>query len=203
MADLYAIVGSLERARLMLEAGVPYLQLRFKEGPLAPHRAEIEAWAGRYPATRIIVNDDLALAVSLGVWGVHLGQEDLDRYDAETIRQAPLHVGISTHSDAEIERALVFRATLLGFGPMFPTATKELTHAPQGLERLREVVRRVALPIVAIGGIQEDNLDAVAATGVAMVAMISFLDRFSEPEGLRALMKRLARAGRPTSTDGR
>lgn len=195
MADLYAIVGDLERARLMLAAGVPYLQLRFKERPLAPHHAEIAAWAGRHPGTRVIVNDDLELAVSLGVWGAHLGQEDLARYDPATVRSAPLHVGISTHDDAEIARAKDFGAALLGFGPMFATGSKTVQHEPQGVERLRAVVGREPLPIIAIGGIAEPHLDAVADTGVAMVAMISYLDRFSDAAGLQGLMERLARSG--------
>ena len=195
MADLYAIVGTLERARLMLEARVPYLQLRFKERLLAPHRAEIAAWAADFPATRVIVNDDLEQALALGVWGAHLGQEDLARYDAATVRAAPLCVGISTHDDAEIARAREYGAALLGFGPVFDTATKTLKHAPQGLARLAQVVRAVDLPIVAIGGIGEAQLDAVADTGVPMVAMIAYLDRFQDPAGLRALMERLARPG--------
>jgi thiamine-phosphate pyrophosphorylase len=195
MADLYAIVGRMERARLMLAAGVPYLQLRFKEQPLAPHRVEIAQWRERHPATRVIVNDDLELAIALGVWGAHLGQEDLDRYDAATVRAAPLHVGISTHDDAEVARALDFGAALLGFGPIFATDTKTLQHAPQGIERLRKRVRSAPLPIVAIGGIGAETLDAVADTAVPMVAMIAYLDSFDSVDALRALMERLRRPG--------
>jgi thiamine-phosphate pyrophosphorylase len=195
MADLYAIVGSIERARLMLAARVPYLQLRFKERPLQPHRAEIEQWRERFPATRVVVNDDLELAIALGVWGAHLGQEDLQRYDPATVRAAPLRVGISTHDDAEVQRAVEHGAAMLGFGPLFATATKTLKHAPQGVERLREMVRTVSLPLIAIGGITGDNLDAVADTGVAMVAMIAWLDRFHEPAELQALMDELRRPG--------
>lgn len=194
MAELYAIVGSMERARLMLEAGAPYLQLRCKGGedaPLLPHGKEIAGWKERYPRTHVIVNDDLDLAVSLGVWGVHLGQEDLLRYPAETLRSAPLQVGISTHTDQEIEIALDHGAALLGFGPVFPTATKELKYAPQGIARLQEIVRGASLPIVAIGGIDGGNLGPVSATGVDMIAMISYLDRFQHPEDVQSLMERM------------
>lgn len=192
MAQLYAIVGSMERARFMLEGGVPYLQLRFKDTPLAAHADEVRTWPARYPETRLIVNDDLALAESLGVWGVHLGQEDLARHDPEAVRRTALRVGISTHSDEEIERALAFRPAMLGFGPMYATDTKPLKHAPQGAQRLQEVVARLQVPIVAIGGINDGNLDEVLATGVAMVAMIAYLDRIADHAGLAALMKRLA-----------
>jgi thiamine-phosphate pyrophosphorylase len=195
MADLYAIVGSIGRARLMLEAGVPYLQLRCKEQPLEPHRAEIADWARRFPATRVIVNDDLALAVSLGVWGAHLGQEDLARYEPAAVRAAPLKVGISTHNRAEVERAVSYGAALLGFGPLFPTTSKPLKHTPLGLEPLREMLRTATLPLIAIGGITGDNLDAVADTGVPMVAMIATLDRCATAAELLALMARLQRPG--------
>ena len=193
MAELYAIVGTLERARFMVQAEVPYLQLRLKEQPLAPLAAEIQSLVREYPGTRIIINDDLDFAERVGAWGVHLGQEDLTRYTPESIRGSGVRVGISTHSDEEITHAMTYQPALLGFGPIFPTGTKALKHAPQGLERLRGVVRQVALPIAAIGGIGETNLDDVAATGVALVAMIGYLDRITTPEGLAVVMSRLHR----------
>lgn len=198
MAELYAIVGTMERARFMLASGVPYLQLRWKDRPLLPHRAEIEEWGARYPSTRVIINDDLALAVSLGAWGLHLGQEDLLRYPVATLRDAPLKVGVSTHSDEEIKRAMACNPAMLGFGPVFPTTTKQVGHDPQGVRRLRRVVTRSALPIIAIGGINGGNLADVTATGVALVAMISYLDRFSELDALRAWMARWADQSRTT-----
>ena len=191
MADLYAIAGNVERARLMLEAGVPYLQLRFKDRPLSPHRPEIAAWPARYPRTRLIVNDDLAFAIAVGAWGCHLGQEDTMRYAPGDLRRAPLQVGISTHDDAEIARALELGAAMIGFGPIFRTGTKSVSHAPQGVARLAEVVRAVSLPVIAIGGITPENLAPVVETGVAMVAMVSALDRYDTPESLGPLMAAL------------
>ncbi len=188
MAELYAIVGTLERARLMLAAKVPYLQLRIKDRPLAPHINEIAAWAQEFSATRLIVNDDLELAVSAGVWGVHLGQEDVMRYAPSDLAGAPLRVGISTHTDEEIRRALELGAAAIGFGPVFATATKTLAHEPQGVARLKEVVAQAPVPVVAIGGIVPENLLPVAETGVAMIAMISALERFADRASLASLM---------------
>lgn len=193
MAKLYPIVGSMERARVMLEARAPYLQLRFKKEGIAPHAMEIAQWATDYPNTRVIINDDLEAAIEVGAWGVHLGQQDLDRYPEAKIRQASLQVGISTHSPSEIERALTFKPAMLGFGPIFPTDSKQTGHPPQGVERLRKMVTRSHLPIIAIGGIDGDNLNAVATTGTAMVAMISYLDRFIEPEEISILADRVDR----------
>lgn len=191
MAELYAIVGDMARARLMLEAHAPYLQLRFKESPLEPHRAEIAGWSGGYPRTRLIVNDELDFALSAGAWGLHLGQEDLRRYSLSTLRAAPLNLGISTHTKEELERAREYSPAMLGFGPIFATASKSLSHSPRGVARLREVVSKTPLPIVAIGGIDGANMDEVAATGAAMVAMIGYLRNFTTPEQLRSLVSRL------------
>lgn len=188
MAELYAIVGGMGRAHWMLEGGVPYLQLRFKERPLAPHRDEIAGWVWRYPGTRLIINNDLDFALKVGAWGVHLGQEDRLRYALAHLRQAPLKLGISTHNEAEIAVARELGAAMIGFGPVFPTGTKALSHEPQGVARLREVVRSVPLPVIAIGGIGPANAREVADTGVAMIAMISALDRIDTHEELRKLM---------------
>ncbi len=196
MALLYAIVGSIERARFMLEGGVPYLQLRFKDRPIAPHRDEIRAWPERFTHTRVILNDSLDEAIALRAWGVHLGQEDADRYPPERLRalqhDGPV-LGISTHDDSELTRAKDLGAAMAGFGPLFATDTKTLKHAPQGVARLAEAVRNAGLPLIAIGGIGEETLDAVANTGVAMIAMIAYLDRVTTRDQLDALMRRIAR----------
>ncbi|MBI3991967.1 MAG: thiamine phosphate synthase [Candidatus Lambdaproteobacteria bacterium] len=192
MAELYAIVGDMPRARFMLAGRVPYLQLRFKAAPLTPHLREIAAWPALFPRTRLIVNDDVAFAEAVSAWGVHLGQEDLRKHDPRALRGARVRLGISTHTDEEIAHALTFKPAMLGFGPVFPTTTKDVGHAPQGVPRLARMLRQVALPVVAIGGITPANLGAVVATGVAMVAMISALDGIASHDELRALMRALA-----------
>ena len=191
MAELYAIAGSMERARFLLAGEVPYLQLRFKDHSLEPHRDEISRWSSQFPATRLIINDDLGFAESVGAWGVHLGQEDSKRYSRSALCDTSLNLGISTHSDEEIRHALEFSPALLGFGPIFETGTKEVGHQPQGLARLRDVVEAVSRPIVAIGGINDANLKGVVSTGVAMVAMIAQIQALTSREqldSLRALM---------------
>ena len=191
MAELYAIVGNMPRARFMLAGRVPYLQLRCKTEPLTPHTREITTWPACFPHTRLIVNDDLAFAEAVGAWGVHLGQEDLRKHDPRALRGARVRLGISTHTDAEIAHALTFHPALLGFGPVFPTRTKDVGHGPQGVSRLARMVRRVALPVVAIGGITPARLAPVVATGVALVAMISALDDIGSLDELQALMRAL------------
>lgn len=191
MADLYAIVGNLKRALFMLKAEVPYLQLRFKDRPLGPYRGEIDQWLYEFPKTRLVINDDLEYALAVRAWGAHLGQQDLERYSPESLPGADLNLGISTHSDEEIEIARKFSACMIGFGPMFETDSKQITHPPQGVARLTQVVDSCGLPVVAIGGINDGNMDEVVKSGVAMVAMIAYLDRLETVEDVHALMHRL------------
>ena len=188
MAQLYAIVGTMDRARLMLDAGVPYLQLRFKEMPLEVYFQEISTWTEKYPDTRLIINDDLHAAHQVGAWGVHMGQEDLTRYKTKEFRKATVNLGISTHTDEEIDLALRYNPAMLGFGPILQTKTKIVSHYPQGVYRLAEIVAKTPLPIVAIGGISEENLESVLETNVAMIAMISNLDNYQTANEVQALM---------------
>ena len=195
MPQLYAIAPTMDRARFFLEAGAPIVQLRFKTEPLAPHLAEVRDWPERYPESRVVINDDLEFALSVDAWGVHLGQEDVLKYGLDDIRNCTLDVGISTHSDQEIAIAKSYHPSLLGFGPIFATATKAVGHAPQGVERLRRTVQSAGLPIIAIGGITEANLEAVASSGCAYVAMIAYLDRFTQVEELQTFIQRVAGLG--------
>ena len=191
MADLYAIVGNFKRALLMLKAEVPYLQLRFKETALPPYLGEIAQWPYQFPATRLIINDDLEFAEAAKAWGVHLGQQDLRRFSSAALLGTSLKLGISTHSDEEMEHARQFSPAMIGFGPMFDTNTKQIKHAPQGVERLTGIAASSPVPVVAIGGINDDNMDEVVKTGVAMVAMIAYLDRLETVQDVHALMERL------------
>lgn len=191
MADLYAIVGDFKRALFMLRAEVPYLQLRFKDKALAPYLGEIAQWPYEFPATKLIINDDLEFAEAAKTWGAHLGQEDLARYSRQALLDTKVNLGISTHSDDEIAHARQFSPAMIGFGPMFPTDTKQLTSSPQGVARLTQIVASNPMPVVAIGGINDSNMDEVVKTGTAMVAMIAYLDQLISLEDVDALMMRL------------
>jgi thiamine-phosphate diphosphorylase len=195
MPQLYAIASTMPRARFFLEAGAPVVQLRIKHEPLVPYEQEVRDWPERFPQSRVIVNDDFDFAQRVDAWGVHLGQEDLLRYHREQISACGLQVGISTHSDAEIAIAKTYAPAMLGFGPIFATSTKEVSHAPQGVARLADVVRTSGLPIIAIGGITESTLGAIASTECAYIAMISYLNRFTDPEALRDFADQLESLG--------
>ncbi|MDH4120169.1 MAG: thiamine phosphate synthase [Deltaproteobacteria bacterium] len=195
MAQMYAIVSSLDKARFFLEQQVPWLQLRLKETPLQPHLAEISRWAAKYPRTRLVINDDPDFARQAGAWGVHLGQEDLTRLGWTPGRAEGLGLGISTHTPQEIARALALSPDYIGFGPIFPTSSKQVAHPPQGVGRLAQVVQQagaMGVPVAAIGGIHWGNLPQVTATKVGMVALLSACDNITKAEDIRNWMDMMA-----------
>ncbi len=107
-------------------------------------------------------------------YGVHLGQEDLDTADLSAISDAHLRLGLSTHDDIEMDRALSYRPSYIALGHIFPTQTKLMPSAPQGLVDLKRQVARIPdYSTVAIGGISIDRVPAVLECGVGSVAVVS------------------------------
>jgi thiamine-phosphate diphosphorylase len=181
---LYPIVDSFQWVEKLLPTGVTTLQLRIKNKDGSALEKEIRdsiALATHYK-TRLFINDAWELAIRHHAYGVHLGQEDLNNADIEKIYNAGLRLGISTHSDAEITHALLFKPSYLAFGPVFPTTSKIIAAVPQGLEHLKRHQQRILnYPLVAIGGINHTNLADVIATNVNGVAMISAITHAEDP----------------------
>lgn len=123
----------------------------------------------------MFINDHWALALEFGAFGVHLGQEDLAGADLPALQRAGLRLGISTHGYAELCRARRLQPSYIALGHVFATTTKVMPSQPQGLGRLAEyqALLDAACPTVAIGGIKERHLEAVAACGVSGVAMVT------------------------------
>jgi thiamine-phosphate pyrophosphorylase len=167
---------SVDLAQAMLDAGVRLLQLRVKDEPtrrFVEIARLVQAAADRAGAL-LIINDRADIAKLVHAAGVHLGQEDLPVAAARAILGPDKIIGLSTHSAAQAAAAAREGvADYIGFGPIFPTSSKQRPDPVQGLDGLREVRRRVALPIVAIGGITTETLPEVLAAGADAVAMIS------------------------------
>jgi thiamine-phosphate pyrophosphorylase len=162
-------------AAAAVTGGAEMVQLRDKAGDLRellPQARAIQALCRSHGAI-FIVNDRLDLALAAGADGVHVGQEDLP---AEAVRRllGPGRIlGVSTHSRGQAEAARMAGADYIGFGPMFPTGTKDTGHTPRGLEALREVRAAVDLPILAIGGLRLETVTDVIAAGATAVAVVS------------------------------
>jgi thiamine-phosphate pyrophosphorylase len=158
-----------------LAGGADMIQLRDKSGDLRallPQAREIQALCRAHGAI-FIVNDRLDLALAAGADGVHVGQDDLPAEAARHLLGPGRILGVSTHSREQALAALAAGADYIGFGPMFPTGTKDTGYPPRGLEGLREVRAAVRLPILAIGGISLETAAAVIAAGATAPAVIS------------------------------
>ncbi|WP_180258357.1 thiamine phosphate synthase, partial [Enterobacter hormaechei] len=164
---LYPVVDSVAWIERLLEAGVRTLQLRIKDKRDEEVEADVAAAIalGRRYHARLFINDYWRLAVKHQAYGVHLGQEDLETTDLNAIRNAGLRLGVSTHDDMEIDVALAARPSYIALGHVFPTQTKQMPSAPQGLAQLAAHVKRLAdYPTVAIGGISLERAPAVLET---------------------------------------
>ncbi len=155
----------------LVEAGVDVLQLRDKtlDDRRLLDRARLlrELTAGS--DTLMIVNDRPDLAVLARADGVHVGQEELTVKDARTIVGPDRLVGVSTHSIQQARQAVLDGASYIGVGPTFGSTTKQFDHFP-GLGLLEQVAHEIRLPAFAIGGITQDRVEDVLATGIGRIA---------------------------------
>jgi thiamine-phosphate pyrophosphorylase len=151
------------------------IQLRDKRGDLRgllPQARAIQTLCRAHGAL-FIVNDRLDLALAVGADGAHVGQDDLPAGAARRLLGPGRILGVSTHDRAQAEAARGAGADYIGFGPMFPTGTKDTGYTPRGLAGLREVRAAVGLPILAIGGITLETAAEVIAAGATAPAVIS------------------------------
>jgi thiamine-phosphate pyrophosphorylase len=165
-----------EVAKALIHGGIDVLQYRAKkvsgrEQLATAIRLRALTQAKGLP---LIINDRIDLAVACGADGVHLGQEDLPVSAARLMIGQDLIVGISTHTLDQALRAEAEGADYIGFGAIYATPTKAEAQAV-GLQALEEVLARVRIPVVAIGGINLDRLEDLAAVGTRCVAVVSAL----------------------------
>jgi thiamine-phosphate diphosphorylase len=125
----------------------------------------------RESGTLFIVNDQLDVAVLSGADGVHLGQDDVPLIDARALLSPGMIIGVSCSSLAEARTAEKQGADYLGVGAIFATPTK-VDYPLIGLDGLRRIAAAVSLPIVAIGGVDLENMAAVKEAGAKYPAMV-------------------------------
>ncbi|MGB9098624.1 thiamine phosphate synthase [Erwinia sp.] len=173
---LYPVVETVAWIERLLDAGVRTIQLRIKDLPQEAVEQDIAAaieLGKRYQA-RLFINDYWQLALKYQAYGVHLGQEDLNVADLDAIHHAGLRLGLSTHDDAELDRALAEKPSYIALGHVFPTQTKNMPSSPQGLAELERHINRLeGISTVAIGGISLERAPEVLATGVGSIAVVS------------------------------
>jgi thiamine-phosphate pyrophosphorylase len=174
-------LGPLEVLDAWLDSGVTFWQLRAKGVPTGALLDLVDTAVERSQraGARIIVNDRADLALVAGADGVHVGQMDLPPASVRRISGEAFVVGLSTHTDEQVDRACLEPVSYVAIGPVFSTASKVgATDPVVGIDGVRSAAGRVArrrIPIVAIGGVTLDSAPRILAAGAASVAVISDL----------------------------
>lgn len=180
----YLIVSHVDDLARVAATGVRLVQLRVKNVDESEVRRQVALAQQicRAHDIQLVVNDYWQIAIECGAEWVHLGQEDMDDADFDAMARAGLQWGLSTHDDAELERALSYSPSYLALGPVFETTLKVMPWAPQGLDRVTEWKGRVGdLPLVGIGGLTPDRAPAVLAAGANSVAVVSDVQQADDP----------------------
>jgi thiamine-phosphate pyrophosphorylase len=168
---LHAIVDDLETARVAVDGGATVVQLRVKDvstDELVERGRDFRDLCEQ-TGTTFVVNDDVDAAIELGADGVHLGRGD---EGVELAIQTQLLLGRSAATVDEAVAAAKSGASYIGAGPVWATPSKEDADPPIGLDGLRRIADAVAIPVVAIGGVDASNARDCLEAGAAGVAVI-------------------------------
>lgn len=193
--------GVLGKIRAAGAAGVDWVQIREKDlsgRELLELTREAVALDGG--VTRVIVNDRLDVALAAGAAGVHLGREslgarDVARWCRDGHAPGDFVVGVSCHSLEEAREAESAGAAYIFFGPVFDTPSKRGMGEPQGVARLGEICRSMAIPVLAIGGVSEANAAECIRAGAAGIAAIRMFQDARDSGALKDSVERLRALG--------
>jgi thiamine-phosphate pyrophosphorylase len=163
-----------DMTRKVLKSGVQWIQHRDKKSSRRQvyQNSVILRQITKGTHAVLTINDYPDIALAAEADGVHLGQDDLPLREARKVMGKDTIIGISTHSQVQAVEAERDGADYIGFGPVFHTGTKDAGQ-PKGIDLLRKIKQEVGIPVVAIGGINLENLVSVLETGVDAVAVAS------------------------------
>ncbi|MFH1471252.1 MAG: thiamine phosphate synthase [Candidatus Micrarchaeota archaeon] len=160
-------------ARFAIEAGCKVVQYREKEKPREEMMKEAKLLRALCMGKAdFIVNDSIEVCVASDADGVHIGQGDAGLSEARRLLPKKI-IGVTVHNLEEALEAEKGGADYVGASPIFSTRTKKDAGDPAGPELLRLLRKNISIPIVAIGGINFDNLESVILAGADSAAMIS------------------------------
>lgn len=187
----------LARIRRAQTAGVDWVQLREQDMPArALLTLASAAIGGPQTEARVLVNDRLDVALAAGAAGVHLGGASVPAREAVRWLQksnppAGFRIGVSCHRREEAREAEDAGASYVYFGPVFDTPSKKSYGPPQGMQRLAEVCGAVRIPVIAIGGVNEQNAAECVRAGAAGIAAIRMFQESRDGESLEQTLTRL------------
>jgi thiamine-phosphate pyrophosphorylase len=194
-------------------AGIDWVQIREKDLPaaeLASLTRQALHIAAKYSAkpcaTRILVNDRLDVAIAERAGGVHLAEKSLPVAEAKRLVESAQRkqavdesflIGASCHSLEAAQAAQRDGADYIFFGPIFATPSKAAFGEPQGMARLAQICRAVAVPVLAIGGITIENAASCIPAGAAGIAAIRLFQDAVDPHSTIRSLHQLVTDSRP------
>ncbi|MEE9503118.1 MAG: thiamine phosphate synthase [Candidatus Aminicenantaceae bacterium] len=187
----------LELARMAIAGGADTIQFRQKEGStrklieIAQQLKQICTGMG----VTFIVNDRLDVAIASDSDGVHLGQDDFPIPLARELLGESRIIGGSAVTLNEARKCLDEGADYVGFGPVYPTTSKADAGPVAGINLMKEVIDKVPLPLIAIGGVNKDNTPEVIRAGAHGIAVISAVCCQQDPEQATRELFRALKSG--------
>ena len=172
--DLMSTDTLVEAVEAACAGGVTLVQLREKHVTREEYETiarDVKRVCDAYDVP-LIINDEPAVAVTVGAAGVHVGQEDLEASRVRDIVGPDAIVGVSAASVTEAQAAQAAGADYLGVGAITPTATKPEAGVLT-IDELREIVESVDIPVVAIGGVNAQTIPSLTGLGLAGYSVVS------------------------------
>lgn len=190
-------IGYLDSVRIALEGGCRWVQLRMKNATvdeIRPIALEAQALCKEAGAT-FIIDDHVDLVKEIGADGVHLGKNDMPIDEARKILGPDFIIGGTANTFDDVVMHYNNSANYIGCGPFRFTTTKEKLSPVLGLEGYRDIVAKmkeagIDIPVVAIGGINAEDIADIMATGITGIALSGTVLRAKDPvEEMKRLMK--------------
>lgn len=180
----YPVLPDLNWIERLAPQGIKIVQLRLKDAEADEIDRQILGAMNvcKDYGIQLIVNDYWQAAIRLGADYIHLGQEDLAEADLEQIKANNIKLGISTHSEEELEIALKTEPDYIALGPVYETILKKMKWGPQGLDKVSLWRTKTHLPLIGIGGINPQRAPGVLAAGADSVAVVTDLVMAEDPE---------------------
>lgn len=176
-----------------LRGGVTFVQLREKhltEEAFHEEAAEIKKLCKQYKVP-FVINDNVHIAKEIDADGVHVGQDDMEIGNVRAILGENKIIGVSAHNVEEALRAEMYGADYLGVGAAFSTSSKpdagNISH-----DIIRAICKAVKIPVIAIGGINKENILELGGNGLCGVAVISAIFAQRDIEAAAADLRKLS-----------
>lgn len=184
---------TFEIAQAAVRGGASMLQLRDKltdKGDSLPLARSLQKLCQEAGAS-LIINDHADVAAIVGSAGLHVGQTDLPVIEARKVLGHQQVIGRSNHEIWEIPESEAMGADHVAFGPIYHTGSKDVGYDPQGMDRLKLARETAKTPLVAIGGINAENVAPVIEAGADSICVTAAVGSASEPEAAAALLVKM------------